>query len=284
MKKCSYIIYVRNNEPTVLSMIESLKVIKGNFLKEFIVIDDGSTDNSLQIIKNNFRSLPKVTIITQKQQGPSISINKAIRLAQGDYVQFVYGDSTVTAEGTAAMMNLCEEKGAGVVFGCIDNAYEGAGDCLITEPIKAILTDSVKGVRGIGLAGSMVKLSLLEQIKGPDNEIYPLNMSLSLKCALYSKFAFLNRVVAYSLSNDVILPDLNFESYNNLQAIYNFIQANPKILQEVKPELIYALHKENSELRSSSFLCIKYFIARYLKLGTSECILQMYRKELDRLF
>ena len=52
MSSVSFIIPVFNKSSFLKLVINSLKNQLGNFKREFIFIDDGSTDNSLEIIKN----------------------------------------------------------------------------------------------------------------------------------------------------------------------------------------------------------------------------------------
>jgi glycosyltransferase involved in cell wall biosynthesis len=92
MLKCTYIVLLNNNEDNIPLLIKSLKEINGPFRKEFIIIDDGSKDNSLKLVKSAAGDLSRATIITQKNQGWAISINEAINLATGNYIHFVEGD------------------------------------------------------------------------------------------------------------------------------------------------------------------------------------------------
>ena len=52
---------------------------------EFLIVDDGSTDNSLEIIRS-FSDKRIVLIQNEKNLGLAVSLNKAIRLAKGKYI------------------------------------------------------------------------------------------------------------------------------------------------------------------------------------------------------
>ena len=58
--------------------------------KEIIVVDDGSSDQTLQIAKQ-FAS-KTVRIVTQPNQGASVARNTAFSLCQGDYIQWLDAD------------------------------------------------------------------------------------------------------------------------------------------------------------------------------------------------
>ncbi|KAA1189876.1 glycosyltransferase [Photorhabdus heterorhabditis] len=55
---------------------------------ELILVDDGSTDNSHQMLAKYVIKFPKAEIITQKNQGVSIARNTGLAKARGDYVAF----------------------------------------------------------------------------------------------------------------------------------------------------------------------------------------------------
>jgi len=77
--------------------------------KEIIVIDDGSTDNSLPIIRS-FES-KFVKIIEQQNTGPCVARNNAISYAQGDYIQYLDADDLLAPDKIAQQMERAE-KGA----------------------------------------------------------------------------------------------------------------------------------------------------------------------------
>jgi hypothetical protein len=158
---------------------------------------------------------------------------------------------------------------------------------LIEQPIKEILVNKIPGIRNIGLPGSLVSLKLLEKIGMADNEIYTANMSLSLRCAKYSKFVFLDDIVSTKVNMANIIIDKEFEAHNNLQAIYNFVKHNKEIFTNYKPQLVIALINELRKVQTSfpySYLLI-YLLSKYLKNCMNlDKIIKCYKKELEKLF
>ena len=51
---------------------------------EFIIVNDGSTDNSLKIIKSY--NDPRITIINQKNTGLAKALNEGIKIAKGKFI------------------------------------------------------------------------------------------------------------------------------------------------------------------------------------------------------
>ncbi len=63
---------------------------------EIIIIDDGSTDNSLAVAKNYESSTVKV--IRQENQGQSAAENRALQEAQGDFIQYLDADDLLFSD------------------------------------------------------------------------------------------------------------------------------------------------------------------------------------------
>lgn len=59
---------------------------------ELIVIDDGSTDNTAQILKNYARQDKRIKVITQKNCGVSCARNNGLKSARGTYVSMLDSD------------------------------------------------------------------------------------------------------------------------------------------------------------------------------------------------
>ncbi|HAJ61126.1 MAG TPA: glycosyl transferase family 2 [Cyanobacteria bacterium UBA8543] len=75
--------------------------------KEIILVDDGSTDNSLAIAKC-FES-PIVKVIHQENQGASAARNRALREAQGDLLQYLDADDLLAADKIERQMQRLDE-------------------------------------------------------------------------------------------------------------------------------------------------------------------------------
>ena len=291
MLKCTYVVLLSNNENNIPCLIKSLQNTVGNFTKEFIIIDDGSKDNSLTTVKFAVNDLPRTTIITQQTQGPAISINKAINLANGDYIHFVEGDEILHPESTMIMIDSCKKLGAEVA--CIkgkevENATTFPEKLpiqprLIQVPITQILLNKIKPLRNIGGSGSLVARNLLEKTGKADSSIYSQTMSMSLRCAKYSNFVFVNNILIFKQKNLTKL-DRKFESYNNLRAAYNFAISHPEICQTIIPELLQNLSLE----MLSQKLKIKYYLqsirAKYSKTLPLDKVLEFYKTEYEKLF
>lgn len=86
----SIIITNYNKAPYLKEAIDSA-LRQSRKADEILIIDDGSTDNSLAII-NQYINTPNVKIVTQENQGIIAVRNKAIKQAKGDLILQLDGD------------------------------------------------------------------------------------------------------------------------------------------------------------------------------------------------
>ena len=77
--------------------------------KEIIIVDDGSTDNSLQIAKQYESATVKV--ISQENKGGSAARNKALEYAQGDYIQWLDADDILAPDKIEKQMVVAQQIG-----------------------------------------------------------------------------------------------------------------------------------------------------------------------------
>jgi len=64
--------------------------------KEVIVVDDGSRDGTLAAAK--VLASKEVTVVTQENQGVCAARNHALRLCQGDYIQWLDADDLLAPD------------------------------------------------------------------------------------------------------------------------------------------------------------------------------------------
>ena len=96
-EKVSIIMPVYNGEKFLREAIES--IVSQTFTDfEFIIINDGSTDNSLLLIKQYAEKDKRIKIIDQNNQGVSTSRNNGIKNSIGKYVAFIDCDDLWLSE------------------------------------------------------------------------------------------------------------------------------------------------------------------------------------------
>ena len=111
----SFIIPVFNEEKTLSKAIDD--IINLSIKKEIIIIDNGSTDNSINIIRN-YQNITDIKIILKsKNLGFGDSIQKGFNLATGQYIFIQYADLEYDHLTSISMLDLAIENDCDAIFG-----------------------------------------------------------------------------------------------------------------------------------------------------------------------
>lgn len=90
----SIIIPVYNVEKYLFQCLDS--IIEQDYKNyELILVNDGSSDNSLNICLNYAKKDNRITVLDQKNAGPSSARNNALAIAKGKYVMFIDSDDWI---------------------------------------------------------------------------------------------------------------------------------------------------------------------------------------------
>ena len=115
--KLSVIIPVYNEEKTIEEVIEKVRNVPVE--KEIIVVDDGSTDRTVNILKKiESKNYEDVKIIFKKKnEGKGSAIREGFKKVKGDVVVIQDADLEYEPMDWLKMLKVMEEKKAYVVYG-----------------------------------------------------------------------------------------------------------------------------------------------------------------------
>lgn len=134
----SVVIPLYNKEHFVENTIQS--VLNQTYTDfEIIIVNDGSTDNSLEIVNKNIESFKDAKIINQENKGLSATRNKGVIRAKGEVIAFLDADDMWHPDFLKHIYNLYITFPEASLYGT--DYLEKYSDKNILEPKKNINTN-----------------------------------------------------------------------------------------------------------------------------------------------
>ena len=114
--KLSVVVIVYNTEYYLEECLDSL-VNQTLDSMEIICVNDGSTDNSLNVLNRYAKKYDNIKVIDQENAGGANAGNRGLKEAKGEYVTLVDSDDMVVEDAYEKMYNKAKETDSDVVCG-----------------------------------------------------------------------------------------------------------------------------------------------------------------------
>lgn len=225
-KLVSIIIPVYNSEKYIQRCINS--IINQSYKNiEIIVIDDGSSDSSVDIISNYLCKDSRIKLYSQKNSGPSVARNYGLSMASGKYITFCDSDDYLEYNYIEQLTKSIEELDVDIVAsGYIDISKYGTiklndfynGKCILSK--NEFIDNIFNGVGGT-LWGKLFKreIILTNNLKLNPNiymcEDMVFVLQYSMLCNTYGAIEK-NLYNYYRLNDESISTKMNISYYTNL--------------------------------------------------------------------
>jgi glycosyltransferase involved in cell wall biosynthesis len=205
----SYVVTIYNKAPYIPYLLAGLSAQKGDFEREYIFVDDGSTDDSGNILRESTRGWSNVTIIHQDNAGPSLAFNRGIAVARGNLIKPIDGDDALMCSATMALINAMNSTGLPLAFGTCQPYSLGAvggPDAVLKSadilyPRVTILSDSLNhSINHIlsNPSGWIATTDIVKASGGCDARIFIQDVSIELRLAAISDFARIDAPIFFS--------------------------------------------------------------------------------------
>jgi glycosyltransferase involved in cell wall biosynthesis len=231
--KISYVVPCYNHE---LFLKDCLNSIKNDIFveSEIIVIDDGSTDKSVSVIKNWISENPSlnVKLIEQSNKGVCATLNKLFDLAQGDFIRPIGSDDVIILESTKKLVFKLQEQNQYLMAFGDSSTIDETGALIAKSHIEYLgksikkyqnhLKESVIGSWAVSGPVFLCKKNMLQVVGQYDEELLIEDWNMYLKLVARDSLAFLPEPVAqYRIHkrNTSITDNLN-KRIVNLQSQY----------------------------------------------------------------
>lgn len=237
--KVSIIVPVYNAENFLPSCLDSLV---NQTLKEIeiILVNDGSTDNSLKIIKDYQKKYKNIVLIDQKNTGQAIARNNAIQCAKGEYITFADSDDQLKETMLETLYQKGIDDNSDIVW-C--NAYKVKETTqLLHDDPKNYVEDPIKNYILFNASPwrKIIRKSLIVE-----NELY------FPKIRFYEDFAV---VPAYALyANKISYVDDAFYLYMMYEgSTMHQVKYNSK-LEDIFPSIEHLYHTFSKSLKEEEY-------------------------------
>lgn len=256
--KISVIVPVYNSQKFLEQCLKSL--INQTFKElEIICINDGSTDNSVEILNK----YPQLNVIHQENKGLSFARNRGIEIAKGDYIAFVDSDDWIDLDYFEKLYCAIKETGADIACASIlrtKNKYRVKYD---EKKVYTQLRDKLLACDYPNCSYVWNKLYKAELVK-----------NISFRNGVYFEDVIWTPEVLKKSQKMVVVPDTNYHYRKNSSSIVKTLPS------EKKQEDLYNAKKyaieffENNKIKLEEKVryvtkCKKY-IGRFLYLKIKE--------------
>ncbi len=122
MDKFSVILAAYNTEELleecILSVLHQTRPVD-----EFIIIDDGSTDRSPELIDKYAAEYPNIIVFHQRNAGQAAARNVGLAHASGNYIGFIDSDDWYDPNFIEELYNCCQKNGASIACASMSDYY-----------------------------------------------------------------------------------------------------------------------------------------------------------------
>ena len=280
MIKLSIIIPFHNNVKKYLPMCVN-SILNQSFKDyEIILIDDGSTDGSLDIAKEYAKKYQNITLYSQKNKGAGGARNLGIKKAKGKYISFIDADDYITENMYQRLIPVIEKDNLDIVI-CDyikveDNKhykYQTIKN-ITDDQYKNILMGTISPVNKIIRKEFLIKNNLLFPENVMYEDIFTILWLLSTK-----KIKYLNEYLYYynqrhnSQQHQIKLSPKMEDIFSLCECLYKNIK-KLNILDNYHPEIEY-LFIRNLYIQPA---------ARFIKFNNTDLLVKKSQEKLNSYF
>lgn len=231
----SIIVPMYNEEENINNTMNSLRSHLANDC-EIIIIDDGSTDDSVSILKKISSETSKIKLIEQTNSGVSSARNTGLKHATGDYVIFVDADDETDG---VHLEDVIKEYGENDLI-CMNNYRNG----MDSKQIKKV-QQVKKNKNGIIIIDQLIRSEYINSIW---NKIYKRSLLLEHKIEFSERISMGEDLLFnykylkqsdefilvpfssynYKTSEGSLTQRFNLEKYKDLDKVYDYIKEDIK--------------------------------------------------------
>ena len=312
MPLVSVIIPVYNVEKYLKQCIDS---VINQTLKdiEIICVDDGSTDNSLNILKEYALKDERIVIIRQKNKHAGVARNQGLKIAKGKYIHFLDSDDWIEHYAYEKLCNIMKNSNYPDIIKFRAYSFNN-----ITGEIESSAYLDAKGVdekyfeNFLNIYNNPINTSKLPDspwsgfycreflIKNKiyfDDFVCVNDVGFFYRCIINAKSIYLSseKLVYYRENRSNSLIDKRAQNFNCQTALYGIVKKNSRHLTpEIRNILIeriievtlnwYKKCIKNYNLADKNYKKIKREMRKFLKDTANEKLSEQNQKKYNKIY
>lgn len=132
----SVVIPVYNAQRFLSRCVDSVLAQKTDF--ECILVDDGSTDDSLRLCREYEKKDSRVRVLHQENRGVSVARNAGLAAAKGEYIVFLDSDDYLLSGALPIALTVQQQFSGDWVLWCYDTGENQPGEGVERYPAQAL--------------------------------------------------------------------------------------------------------------------------------------------------
>lgn len=212
-----------NHERYVTETIES--IVNQTYENiELIVIDDGSKDNSVNIIQK-LANKYGFTFIHRANKGLSATLNEGLKLSKGKYFSAIASDDILMAEKIEKQVEFMElNPEYGMCYGKIvyfENAIENTSEYLNSSKQGWVFDDLLIDGSFIPAPSAFIRKKVFDIVGGYDETLWIEDWDMWLKIAQKFQVGYVDEYLAYYRRHDTNISNQTLKMYEAEKIILN---------------------------------------------------------------
>ena len=244
----SFVVTVFNKERYLEATLKSVLDQQGDFEKEFIVVDDGSSDRSVEIARDLVGSLANGKVIEQPNSGPGVAQNTGVGASTLPAIKFIDGDDLYPPDCAMRMLPGLELPDVALVHGDgkvlqdlnddirVDREGKPPSFEVMDNPLYYAVRHTLSGASAL-----LVDREAYVACGGCDPRVFTQENSLVFRLSVSHSFAFTKDIVLFGPPRDFrtehgghLGDDMVQMEHDRNAALYGLIRDFPDLPHDIK--------------------------------------------------
>ena len=220
---------------------------------EIICVNDGSTDDSLKILKKYQSEDNRIIIYNQENQGSSSARNVGLKNSKGKYIYFIDSDDYLEETALEKLVNISEEKNLDMVMFQLINVDDETKEIYTTPSYDMVKLDEIPHDEifnykqlgedlfylSVSVVGKFFKKSLIKDVRFSEGLIFEDNLFMLMIIFNAERIYFYRKHLYYRrrhLNSVTTSPDYHFmDTIDMSNKIFEYMKDNGLFDQYKRP-------------------------------------------------